>query len=93
MEQTNHQYHGGLIGAQPAPPEAIDSTKLYRREGGFPVGWLIAPSVIWLLIFLVLPLLGILVFSFWKFTGYGMSADFVIQNFVEFFGVQAGPPP
>jgi len=80
--------HQGLIGQQPEqPPEAVDRTRKIRRETGFPVGWLIAPASLWLLLFLVLPLIGIVVFSFWESTGRGMAPDFTFKNYGAFFVV------
>lgn len=79
-------HHSGLIGQQPAPPAAEDArAKAIRRESGFPVGWLIAPATLWLIIFLIIPLGSIIVFSFWRSTGHGMEPDFTFFNYLEFF--------
>jgi putative spermidine/putrescine transport system permease protein len=75
----------GLIGDQPVAPEQLEQAKTYRREGGFPVGWLVAPAVLWLTLFLVIPLASIIVFSFWSSTGHGMVPDLSGYNYYEFF--------
>ena len=78
--------HRGLIGKQPAPPpEIAEQGKKARREEGFPVGWLIAPGVAWLLLFLVIPLGSIIVFSFWTSTGHGMTSDPTLHHYAEYF--------
>ncbi len=84
MTQTETR-HSGLIGSQPAPPEDVVARVKIRRDPGFRVGWLIAPATLWLLIFLVLPLVGIIIFSFWTATGYGMVADWTGQYYGEYF--------
>ena len=86
MAQLDYAPHPGLIGAQPAPPpEIVEQTKLHRREGGFPVVWLVAPATLWLFLFLVVPLLSIVVFSFWKNTGHGMEAAFTLDAYTAYF--------
>lgn len=89
MAQIDYAPHPGLVGAQPAPPpEVVEQTKLYRREGGFPVSWLIAPATLWLFLFLVVPLLSIVVFSFWESTGYGMVPAFTLDAYRHYFEVE-----
>ncbi len=85
MNEQRLPQHDGLIGSQPAPSSDIVEKIKISREEGFPVGWLIAPATIWLLLFLVLPLVGIIVFSFWKPTGHGMEPGFEIANYGEYF--------
>lgn len=63
----------------------VGATRAARREGGFPVGWLIAPGVAWLIAFLIIPLVSIIVFSFWTSTGYGMTPDPTVQYYDEYF--------
>ncbi len=77
--------HSGLIGAQPVAPEAAAEARKIRREPGFPVGWLITPAVLWLIVFLVLPLASIVVFSFWISSGHGMTPGFDLENYREYF--------
>ena len=86
MAQLDYAPHPGLIGAQPAPPQdVVEKAKVYRREGGFPVGWLIGPATLWLVLFLVIPLLGIVVFSFWQNTGHGMEPTFTLKSYEDYF--------
>lgn len=78
--------HRGLIGSQPSPPrEVVARSRRARRESGFPVGWLITPGLVWLIVFLVIPLASIIVFSFWSSTGHGMTPDFSGYNYAEYF--------
>ena len=56
MNDSAQFQHRGLIGDSGVPPEAEAVAKAVRRETGFPVGWLVAPSAVWLLLFLVIPL-------------------------------------
>ena len=88
MESLTPSSHPGLVGDQPVAPECPGveaSVKRRRREGGFPVGWLIAPSALWLLVFLVIPLVSIVVFSLWTSTGYGLEADLNFGNYAVYF--------
>ena len=86
MEERDVALHRGLIGAQPAPAATDQSVRRQAsREGGFPTGWLIAPSVVWLLLFLVIPLISIFIFSFWTSTGHGLQPGFHLQNYAEYF--------
>ncbi len=85
MHQLEPATHSGLIGAQPAAPEGQAEAARIRREPGFPVGWLITPAALWLLVFLVVPLLSIVVFSFWKATGHGMAPDLTLDYYADYF--------
>jgi putative spermidine/putrescine transport system permease protein len=85
MLQTAPPHHKGLIGDQPPAPEIAEAATKIRRDAGFPVGWLVAPAALWLLLFLVVPLISIVVFSFWTSTGYGMSPDLTLKYYGEFF--------
>lgn len=85
MPQLEPATHSGLIGAQPVAPEGQAEAARIRREPGFPVGWLITPAALWLLVFLVVPLLSIVVFSFWKATGYGMAPDLTLEYYADYF--------
>jgi putative spermidine/putrescine transport system permease protein len=79
------QHHDGLIGDRPRPP--ADATKVVKakRDQGFQPGWLVAPATTWLIVFLVLPLIGIVVFSFWTPKSGGMTPDFSFKNYANFF--------
>ena len=86
MQRATYPPHPGLIGAGPAAPETVASFERRKfQKPGFPIGWMIVVPSVWLVIFLVLPLIGIIVFSFWKFTGYGMSPDLTWTNYAQFF--------
>ena len=87
MQKAVEIGHRGLIGIQPSPSSEFVETqaRVVRREGGFPVGWLIAPGVAWLILFLVVPLVSIIVFSFWTSTGHGMTPDPTLQYYHEYF--------
>lgn len=80
--------HPGLIGRQPlaSTPQLSQVAAAPKRfEPGFPAGWLVAPGAAWLVLFLVVPLVGIIVFSFWTSTGHGMEPGFSLSNYVEYF--------
>ena len=87
MGQVTSSNHPGLVGVQPEPTEQAlpNASSRRQRVGGFPVSWLVAPSVLWLLIFLVIPLISIFVFSLWTSTGYGLEPGFNIGNYGEYF--------
>jgi len=85
VAQVSNSHHNGLIGNQPAPPQEVVSARRLRREPGFHTGWLVAPASLWLLVFLVVPLISIIVFSFWKSSGHGMEIDFTIENYAAYF--------
>jgi putative spermidine/putrescine transport system permease protein len=88
MQDLATTQHPGLIGAQPRPPAAVAKARTIRRESGFPVGWLIAPEALWLLVFLVIPLISIIVFSFWTSTGHGMTPDPTLGHYADYFGTE-----
>jgi putative spermidine/putrescine transport system permease protein len=86
MERATYPPHPGLIGARLSVPQAVEALGRKKFQNpGFPIGWMIVVPSIWLVVFLVLPLISIIVFSFWKFTGYGMSPDLTLTNYAQFF--------
>lgn len=85
MQESAPPQHPGLIGTQPMLPEGVVAQKITSREEGFPVGWLIAPATLWLIIFLIIPLAAIIVFSFWISTGHGMAPGLTLEHYGEFF--------
>ncbi len=88
MQDHAQVHHGGLIGDQPHAPEMVAAGRAVRRETGFPVGWLVAPATIWLIIFLVLPLVSIIFFSFWTATGHGLVPDPTLKYYGDYFYVE-----
>ncbi|MBD0303048.1 MAG: ABC transporter permease, partial [Tolypothrix sp. T3-bin4] len=46
---------------------------------------LVTPQVLVLLLFLVLPIITIVVISFWDFNGYAMTPDFTLVNYKDIF--------
>jgi putative spermidine/putrescine transport system permease protein len=78
----------GLIGGAPTVPAEAEAERKYSREPGFPVPILIAPATIWLIVFLLLPLISIFIFSFWKTTGHSMVPAFTLQNYQAFFATE-----
>ena len=85
---TDNHHHRGLIGSQPRGPSQATRARVREEEPGFPIAWLITPGTLWLLVFLVIPLISIVIFSFWKSTGYGMQPDFGLQYYREYFEVE-----
>ena len=85
VDQLVNGQHSGLIGTQPAPPESVIAAKTLRREAGFATVWLVTPATLWLIIFLVIPLISIIVFSLWTTSGHGMTPDLTLQHYSEYF--------
>ena len=85
MNASAQFQHRGLIGDSGVPPEAEAAAKAVRRETGFPVGWLVAPSAVWLLLFLVIPLVSIIVFSFWSAEIGKLDTSVTLKNYANFF--------
>ena len=67
-------------------PAAVPRAR--RGEPGGHPGWLVAPAAIWLLLFLLVPLARIVVFSFFTSTGHGMAPDPTIENYAGYFVVE-----
>lgn len=88
MKDHLAEHHPGLIGSQPEPDEGAVRAVVVREEEGFSTNWLIAPAALWLLLFLVVPLASIIVFSFWTQTPQGMEANFSLANYGEYFHVE-----
>ena len=77
----------GLIGDGPLIPIEQAQPRI-RRDPGFPILWLITPATLWLIAFLLLPLLAIFIFSFWKASGHGLTPAFTLENYQNFFAVE-----
>lgn len=85
MSKISYSHHTGLIGSQPEPDNAALRTRIARTEEGFPTAWLITPATIWLILFLVIPLVSIVVFSFWENTPQGLKPAFSFEFYGEYF--------
>ncbi len=84
MSKASDQHHTGLIGSQPQPDGSVQGKISYAEEG-FSTAWLIAPASLWLILFLVIPLVSIVVFSFWENTPQGLSPAFSLEFYGEYF--------
>lgn len=85
MSEIGSSFHPGLIGTQPLPDETAMRAKVVRHEKGFPTAWMIAPATIWLVLFLVVPLASIIVFSFWSMADQGMVPDLTLKHYGDYF--------
>ena len=85
MSEVTEQYHSGLIGRQPQPDEGAIRQKIRHTEEGFSTIWLITPATIWLILFLVIPLVSIVVFSFWENTAQGLVPALSFDFYGEYF--------
>lgn len=88
MKDEIESHHRGLIGIQPKPDPKAVRTEVVHEEEGFSTFWLIAPATLWLILFLVVPLASIIVFSFWSSTTSGMEPDLSLINYGEYFYVE-----
>ena len=84
MSNASEHHHTGLIGSQPRPDGSARSKISYAEEG-FAPAWLIAPASLWLILFLVIPLVSIVVFSFWENTPQGLNPAFSLEFYGEYF--------
>jgi spermidine/putrescine transport system permease protein/putrescine transport system permease protein len=57
-----------------------------RQSPNFRFALLTLPGALFLLIFLVLPLISILVFSFWRTESYELIADWNFENYKTILG-------
>ena len=85
MSKVGDIHHGGLIGSQPQHAEASVQAKISHTEEGFSTAWLITPATVWLILFLVIPLVSIIVFSFWENTPQGLEPAFSLNFYGEYF--------
>lgn len=49
---------------------------------------LVAPQTLVFLLFLVVPIIAIIIVSFWEFTGYSMTPSFTLDNYLNIFNSQ-----
>ena len=87
MREITTNFHPGLIGTQPVPDEAAMRAKVIRHVKGFSTVWMIAPATVWLVLFLVVPLASIIVFSFWSMSDQGMVPDLTLKHYGDYFTV------
>ena len=85
MSKVSELHHTGLIGRQPEPDEASIRAKISHMEEGFATVWLVTPAAIWLILFLVIPLVSIVIFSFWENTAQGLKPAFSLEFYGEYF--------
>jgi len=62
------------------------SFRKWRQNKNFRFALLTFPGALFLLIFLVMPLISILVFSFWRTESYELIADWNIENYITILG-------
>jgi putative spermidine/putrescine transport system permease protein len=55
------------------------------RRWGFSIGPLILPQTIWIVFFLFVPLVVIVLFSFWTYIQAGFEPTFTLQNYIDWF--------
>lgn len=74
-----------MIGSRPVIiEERTREVKIRKFEPGFRTGWLIGLPTLWLIIFLVFPLIFIVVISFWRYSLQGMEPGFFLDNYKEY---------
>lgn len=61
------------------PSRLSAGTKKFMKYG------LVAPVVIWLLLFLVIPYINLLMYSFWKNDVFNVIHTFTLENYIKFF--------
>lgn len=47
---------------------------------------ILLPTVIWLLLFLIIPYLNLFLYSFWKNGAFNVEKTFILENYMNFFG-------
>lgn len=73
----------GNAPGRPAPLEWLFAA--VRQRPGLGTALLLAPGVLWMLLFLVVPLVGVLYFSFWTQTATAIKPILTLDNWVSFF--------
>jgi putative spermidine/putrescine transport system permease protein len=78
------------LDVEATPGEALSERALGRRSGGRGRGWVTAawaaPGTLWLLFFLLAPVVMILLVSFWTPSLSGFEKDFTLDNYRTLFG-------
>jgi len=75
----------GLIGNQPTYEDIKGSAKATNRDQGFSPGWLVAPATLWLIVFLVVPMISIVIFSLIETTRSTGDSNLTLQFYAEYF--------
>jgi len=67
-------------------PQKLRWTNRIRRSLGFRILVLLSPSLLWLIVFFVVPLVIVFIYSFLRRGPYGeIRWEFNLQNYVRFF--------
>ena len=64
----------------------MKSFSQWRRSNNFRFAVLTVPGALFLLIFLILPLISIVIFSFWRTESYVLISDWNIENYITILG-------
>ena len=64
-----------------SPPAAVEDRQIVRPVGR--PGWLAAPGILWLIVFMVVPLMFMVIVSFWSSGYYGTKPDFTFKNYLK----------
>ena len=75
----------GTPAAAAAPRRSGKISGVARARTGLTAYWQAAPMALVFFVFFVLPLMAILVVSFWRFTQYSIIPDFTFQNYIGIF--------
>ena len=75
----------GTPAAAAGPRRSGKTSGAARARTGLTAYWQAAPMALVFFLFFVLPLVAILVVSFWRFTQYSIIPDFTLQNYIGIF--------
>ncbi|HZD92384.1 MAG TPA: ABC transporter permease [Pseudolabrys sp.] len=75
----------GTPAAAAGPRRSGKTSGAARASTGLTAYWQAAPMALVFFVFFVLPLMAILVVSFWRFTQYSIIPDFTFQNYIGIF--------
>lgn len=51
---------------------------------------ILIPTIVWLLLFLVIPYMNLFLYSFWKNGAFKVEKTFTLENYMAFFGTKGG---
>lgn len=51
---------------------------------------ILIPTIVWLLLFLVIPYMNLFLYSFWKNGAFKVEKTFTLENYMAFFGTKSG---